>query len=717
MITKIEVDIFTSDLENAGTDDAVYARIYYMPSSGPETSFEQQLNDSSNNFERGQHERFALTVPANMATLQPTSITKMIIRKGSGSDTWKWEAASLRVNELVLMSRRVSLSWDSANSKTFTVRAPGSLDGAEIEVTTGSYGLGSLPSTDDKVFADLIFNDSTQVSTHLKSMANDFEAGGSYIYTIPLPDVGSSPAFNKTAADIAEVRLRKDGSDGWFLKSARLFENNALRDVNNDDKPIPLMGNTNINQFLDNDPALLYITTWSSATIAGPVLGHISDTKARINYRVEREGFYKVDIFTGPSTFFTSIEAELKPCFIFEVSGLTANTHYTFKFYRKTGNSYIAIPAGDGEFRTFPSSTSGVAFSFGLGSCIRNQYAQTQEVWPRIGNIALNPANQPSLDDLRFFVHAGDTFYFYDDVSLEDMGDIPTAFVKSVAEAANLSSRLNQNFLTMAKKVPTVAVWDDHDFRIGNEDGDVLLTTKNYLRDTFQRYWANPTGTTGAAWPQYGLTSRLTYGNVDIYLMDGRFNRNKTTGILFSQSQIDAVLANIDSQQNLFPGGRITILVSGSTWNHQYTGDKEHYGDSIYNNEQTYFFARLNERIADGRIKGLAFLSGDIHTNQIYQVALPKVSATTKFAPEFVCSPLGDNTNLKPPADINIWDTELKANIGSEILSQNRLGFASISINTIDTPWTLTIKYINKDNGSVFWGPKTYQLTDNQFLY
>jgi phosphodiesterase/alkaline phosphatase D-like protein len=464
------------------------------------------------------------------------------------------------------------------------------------------------------------------------------------------------------------------------------------------------MGNANINQFLDNDPEVLNIVSWSSKRVVGPVLGYITDATAKVQYRVDNEGIYSIDLYQG-ATLVTTQEASLTPSYIFTFSSLQANTHYTFKFFRKVGMQRVAIPAGDGAFRTSPQEGQGVKFSFGYGSCVRNGYDAVQSSWQQVKNISLDPAVDPLTQnpplDLRFFIHAGDTFYFYDDVAVEDAALMNSSELVSTARAANLSSRLNANFLDMAKRVPTCGVWDDHDFRFNDKDS-AGFTYKHLSKQAFLEYWANPTPFTSA----YGLSSRMTYGNVDIYLLDGRYNRVHSSNQLFSTAQCDFIVQDMESRGP----NRLPILLSGSTWNNTRGGDNAHYGDETYKTERETFYGKLNALIADNKIKGLIFLSGDVHVHEIYQVEL--ASTNPCVAPEIVCSPMGPNSGLSSAPSIT---GERKVGLAS---NNGQVGFASLHINTTSANpnnWTVTVNY-RKNDGVVFYS-KRYTLTNNQFIF
>jgi alkaline phosphatase D len=512
--------------------------------------------------------------------------------------------------------------------------------------------------------------------------------------------------------------LRKDGSDGWFLASALLFANSFS---------LPVIGNSRINQFLDNSNSALRLSEWSTRSLslpsvtparfppasacyrlAGPVLGQLSATSANVVYRVEREGHYRLEVTevsTG-ATIFSSTK-ELSPTGIFRIDRLAANTHYAFRFFFIRGTTEIHLPEGDGEFRTFPPEDVGVRFTFAFGSCARNRYDPEQPAWLAMRNLAADPASDTLAvpwRGIRFFLHLGDTFYFHDDMT----NDEPET--KAAAEAANLSARKHRGFLEMARVIPSIAVWDDHDFRYDGKDS-TNYPAKDLSLAAFLEYWGNDlfVGDDGET---TGLTTRLTYGNVDVYLMDGRYHRDKGAGVCFTQELLRQIVFEI--RERAARGKRLVILASGSTWNHT-TTEGEPYGESSYDLERESFYRQLHEFIGSA-IYGLVFLSGDIHQSEIYEIELVSSDGAIKRAPEFVSSPLAYNSSLRNAKPI---EGERRRSFTSKG-SNGRRGFGTLEIDTTalepEKRWTLRLRFHDeKGTSTTPYHTEVYTLKDGQF--
>jgi hypothetical protein len=263
----------------------------------------------------------------------------------------------------------------------------------------------------------------------------------------------------------------------------------------------------------------------------------------------------------------------------------------------------------------------------------------------------------------------------------------------------------------MARRLPSVAVWDDHDFA-GNNAIGAKFADRALARDTFRSYWASPD--LGPAWRAFGLTSRLTIGRADVYLMDGRFNR-APFGEFFGAGQCDLVLDAIDARAATL-GPRLVFLASGSPWHSMDQTDsyaERFLGIPLYAAERTEFFGSLAERITDGRIRGLVLLSGDAHRAEIYETQL----ADGIVAPELVSSALA---MPRRPTDSRPTTRERRFSRGVDPDDGSFAQFGVASADTSDpvpnNHWSLRADYRRSDNGEIFF-TKRYVLTDNQFIW
>ncbi len=156
-------------------------------------------------------------------------------------------------------------------------------------------------------------------------------------FHLPVP-----PTLDRKLVDIVEIFVRKDGTNGWFVGSLLLFANGHS---------MPLIGNSNANQFLDNDNAVLMLRDWSTGSfyvapstsaqdplpragyrVLGPVLGQVSDTSAVVLYRVDRAGYYRFIAFDTVTNLQVHDETQkIEPNYRFNLIGLLPNRHYKFE--------------------------------------------------------------------------------------------------------------------------------------------------------------------------------------------------------------------------------------------------------------------------------------------------------------------------------------------------------------------------------------------------
>ena len=514
-----------------------------------------------------------------------------------------------------------------------------------------------------------------------------------------------SPALNRKLIDIAEVFLRKDGNDGWFVGSILLFANGHSK---------PLIGNSNVNQFLDNDNAVLMLRDWSTGSLCvapatsakdplprsgyrvlGPVVGQVSDTSAVIIYRLDRAGYYRFRAYDTIANIQIHDEIQkIEPTYRFNLNDLLPNRRYEFNLSFLRGGLESPVPDGSGSILTYPPQGSHGQFTFAFGSCVKARKQTAQGSWSAIKALAESPSS--AISPMRLFVHLGDTFYFYDHVTKEVPRNVESM------HAAHVSMRRHLEFLDMAKIVPSCGIWDDHDFAANDNDSRAI---NNELRMqavlTWLQYWGNQPISPEEI-DKTGLTTRISHGLVDIYLIDSRFRRDKDRGIFFGNDIINKVLDTIDIRGAEAP--RVVILGTGISWNH-HAEDGEGYGQSIYNDEREKFYRELAIRMGK-TINGLLFISGDTHINEIYHVDVGE----GRMAPEFVSSPLTRNTGLRGPRAIR------KERVAS-FSSKDKRGFATLTIDTLRDSrdhWTATIRYFQEATGTQYES-RSYTLSNGQF--
>ena len=241
----------------------------------------------------------------------------------------------------------------------------------ELEISTvNAHNAGS----GDLHYVNIVFSDGTRLYEPFNlKLYNEIGLSEIPISIGTLPHRGKTkrfalpvpPALNRKLIDISEVFLRKDGTDGWFVGSILLFANGHS---------MPLIGNSNANQFLDNDNAVLMLRDWSTGSfcvapasnakdplprsgyrVLGPVVGQVSDTSAVILYRVDRAGYYRFQAFDTITNLKVHDETQkLEPTYRFNLTGLIPNRRYEFNLSFLGGGFETPVP--DGSINSYISS-------------------------------------------------------------------------------------------------------------------------------------------------------------------------------------------------------------------------------------------------------------------------------------------------------------------------------------------------------------------------
>ena len=574
------------------------------------------------------------------------------------------------------------------------------LTSLELVVTTVDAGFAN---SGDELFVNVVFADGTRLyEPENRAVGGVPPRGESRPYSLPFPD-----EIDRKLGDVAELLIRKAGDDGWFVGSVLLFANELTT---------PLIGNAHANQFLDNDDAVLQLREWSTRSLCvaqatdarypllpsgyrvlGPVLGQVTDDSAVVLYRVDREGTYRfraTDTVTGATVLDTT--AVLEPNGRFELTGLTPNRTFAFDLEFVRAGLSSPVPGAAGTVRTYPLEGSLGRFSFAFGSCVNPREAVAQGAWAGIRS--LQQPNVRDIQPLSLFVHLGDSFYFYDFMTEEVVRNVESM------HAAHVSARRQIEFLEMARTIPCVGVWDDHDFAF-DDTYRPALEEQGLLQpavDTWLQYWGNQTLPSDHS---LGLTTLVSHGLVDIYLLDGRSFRDPEKHTFFGKQVIDALLHSIDERGGKLP--RVVVLATGSNWNHEADGENN-YGDSVYEDERENLYKELARRMGT-TIFGLLLISGDDHINEVFHVNL----VDGVIAPEFVSSPLTHNDEERT----NDLVGERVASF-SAADTNGRRGFAVLTIDTSNSipegNWTATVTY-HREVARVRYATLTFVLQNGQF--
>ncbi len=268
-----------------------------------------------------------------------------------------------------------------------------------------------------------------------------------------------------------------------------------------------------------------------------------------------------------------------------DVFGLSPETSYLYEL------EVDGARTGPFRFTTPPAPGAGTRLRVGLGSCARD------EAQPIFGAIA---ALDPDL-----FLFLGDNHY----------GDTNELEAHRQHYRAALDQPLRAGLL---RGRSVLHLWDDHDYVGNNTDG--AAPGKESALAAFTEYTANRDyGEAGLE----GVFSRHVYGDVEVFLVDGRYHRGED-GHMLGAAQEAWLLDALQSSAATFK-----LVANGSQWATDSTS--ESWGDFPGTAEA------FREQLVLRGVEGVVFLSGDIHRSELRALR----PATGGYPlPELTSSPL-----------------------------------------------------------------------------
>ena len=149
------------------------------------------------------------------------------------------------------------------------------------------------------------------------------------------------------------------------------------------------------------------------------------------------------------------------------------------------------------------------------------------------------------------------------------------------------------------------ATWDDHDY--GPNDSDRSYVGRFLTRQAFELFWANPPlGADGGG----GVATMFSWSDVDAFLLDNRWYRDAQGRVTGERSYLGR--PQIEWLLNALKASRATfklVVIGGQTVNNSVTF--ENY--ATYGEERAF----LLDRLAQERIPGVLFLTGDKHWSEL----------------------------------------------------------------------------------------------------
>lgn len=358
-----------------------------------------------------------------------------------------------------------------------------------------------------------------------------------------------------------------------------------------------------------NKPFFLFILFFSINFSAqnvllqsGPMVGYCEMTEAMIWVQTTKTAAVKISYYATdkPSEiFFTDSYATIKDngytCHLI-LDKLTEGKKYNYAVYIDNKKVVLPYETSFSSKKLWQWRADAPDFTVALGSCNYigetavdrpgKSYGSGYDIYKKISD--KNP-------DIMMW--GGDNIYLR-----EADWDSKTGIYHR-----NTHSRSIKEMQPLLAKTQNFAIWDDHDF--GPNDSDRGFYNKYLTQQAFKDFWANKMYGADVSQKE-GIYSTFNWGDAQFFLLDNRFFKSpndRKTGkkILLGESQLSWLIDNLASSNATFK----IICIGGQVLN---TAEVfENY--SNYADEKAF----LLKEIQDNNIKGVMFISGDRHHNEL----------------------------------------------------------------------------------------------------
>ena len=412
----------------------------------------------------------------------------------------------------------------------------------------------------------------------------------------------------------------------------------------------------------------LSVFAQNSLLQSGPMVGYCEMTVAMIWVQTNKAAAVKIsyhEIDKPSKIFFTDSYTSLKDngytCHLV-LDKITEGKKYKYSVFIDNKKVILPYETSFSSKKLWHWRTDAPDFTVAVGSC--NYIGETAVDRPGksygSGYEIYSKINDKSPD---IMVWGGDNIYLR-----EADWDSKTGIYHR-----NTHSRSIKEMQPLLAKTQHFAIWDDHDF--GPNDGDRGFYNKYLTQQAFKDFWANKTYGSAPS-QQEGIYSTFNWGDVQFFLLDNRFFKSpndRKTGkkILLGDEQLNWLIDNLASSNASFK----IICIGGQVLN---TAEVfENY--SNYADEK----AVLLKEIQDNKIKGVLFISGDRHHNELSQMnrdgAYPLLDWTV--------SPLTSGAgNLE-----KVKKEDNKNRVEGSLFAQNAFGIISFSGNKENRQLKLTL--------------------------
>ena len=312
--------------------------------------------------------------------------------------------------------------------------------------------------------------------------------------------------------------------------------------------------------------------------VAGPLLGEVTPSGARIWVQARSTAPLTLRIVSASDRReqVAVPAAEDWLCTLFDVDDLHPDVEYEYAFSSEHGET-ASFPLRRGLAPE--ASRARIVF----GSC----YKQYRQPLPIFDAIARESAD--------LFLLLGDTCYTDEEDRVSEATHMQ----------AHLRNRNQDNLRALVARVPTLAIWDDHDFGPNDSDGTYSASERAYR--CWRRMWAQRQYGTAST---RGIFSRVRCGPIELFFLDSRLHRAERRHIL-GDAQLRWLLDGLVEST-----AAIKLILSGSqllpevamlpSWDWE-----------CFRRDGAQELEAIVSCIASQGITGVVALSGDPHLGQI----------------------------------------------------------------------------------------------------
>ncbi|HEX9953149.1 MAG TPA: alkaline phosphatase D family protein [Rubricoccaceae bacterium] len=351
------------------------------------------------------------------------------------------------------------------------------------------------------------------------------------------------------------------------------------------------------------------------------------------------------------------------------LAGLMPGTRYTYRVLvdgqavpQRTATGFATQPLW--QYRTDPPAVT-VAF----GSCFYDNDEFARPGTPYGGDTRVFRAIAALRPDA--MVWLGDNVYLRE-----------TDWWSAEGIAARYAhGRATPDLQPLLAAAPHYAVWDDHDF--GPNDSDRSYIQKGASLDVFRRYWPNPT----FGLPELpGVFTQFQIADAEFFLLDDRSYRSPDATpatdprTMLGEAQLQWLLDALTASQAPFK----IVGIGGQVVNPATIFE-------TYANVAPEERQRLFDAIAERRIDGVVFLSGDRHMAELDRLE----RAGTYPLYDFTSSPLTAGAVTDPP------DADNPTRVPGTLVTGQR-NFGTLTFSGTRADRSLTMRTYD-NTGALLW--------------